>query len=93
LFAAITNGTATALNNVPGISADIVVAMRNAVKDANSSSFKVVYLSSLAFGGVSIVAAFFATDLDKYLTNFVNKSVNAREDAAKQKTSGVKSNV
>jgi len=78
LFAAITNGTAAAFAAVPGFSADIGAVTTEAVQDAYSSSFMVVYLSSLAFGGLSIIAAFFATDLAKYLTNFVNKSVDAR---------------
>jgi hypothetical protein len=85
LFAAMTN--ATALNEVPGISTKIIAAMGGAVMDANSSSFRVVYLSSLAFGGIAIISAFFATDLDKYLTNFVNKSVNAQEDSKRAKQS------
>ena len=72
LFVAVTNGTAAALNDVPGINKVILAALGDAIKNAYSSSFKVVYLSSLAFGGVSIIAAFFATDVDKYLTNFVN---------------------
>jgi hypothetical protein len=34
-----------------------------------------VYLSSLGFGGASIIAALFATDVTQYMTNFVNKTI------------------
>jgi hypothetical protein len=87
-FAAMTNGTAAAFNSVPGISGSIMAAFATAVQDGYSSGFKVVYLSSLAFGGVSIISAFFATDVDKYLTDFVNKSVNAQKDGLRGKAHG-----
>ena len=80
LFAAMTNGTTAALEKVPGVSAKILGAMATAVQDANSQSFKVVYLSSLAFGGVAIISAFFATNVDEFMTGFINKSVNAQQD-------------
>jgi uncharacterized membrane protein len=87
LFAAITNGTTAAFDSVPGISTTILTAMTSAIQDANASSFKVVYLSSLSFGGVSIIAALFATNVDKYLTDFVNKTITPgatkHEDAEK----------
>jgi hypothetical protein len=80
LFAAITNGTTAALNSVPGINSDILTAMSTAIQDANSSSFKIVYLSTLGFGGVSIIAALFATDVKEYLTGFVNKQISPVHD-------------
>jgi uncharacterized membrane protein len=75
LYTAITNGTTAALSSVPGVSSSILATMSSAVQDANSSSFKIVYLSCLGFGGVSIVAAMFATDVSKYMTSFVNKTI------------------
>jgi uncharacterized membrane protein len=77
LFAAITNGTTAALSSVPGINSNILATMSNAIMDANSSSFKIVYLSTLGFGGVSIIAACFATDVTEYMTNFVNKTIHS----------------
>jgi hypothetical protein len=77
LFAAITNGTTAALDSVPGINTNILAALNTATQDANASSYKIVYLSALAFGGVSIIAALFATNVDKYLTSFVNKTITS----------------
>jgi len=76
LFAAMTNGTAAALEAVPGMNDNILTAFSIATKDAYSHAFKIVYLSSLAFAGIAIVAAFFVVDVDKYLTNYVNKTIH-----------------
>lgn len=75
LFAAVAKGTTAALDKVPGMTTAIKVALAAAQKRAYARSFSVVYLSSLSFGGLALVVAFFATDVDKYLTNFVNKTV------------------
>lgn len=76
LFTAITNGTTAALQSVPGMDADILAVVGRTVKDAYSMSFKTVYLSSLGFGGLAVIASLFATDVDKYLTSFVNKTIS-----------------
>jgi Fungal trichothecene efflux pump (TRI12) len=75
LLAAVTNGTAAALESVPGITTNIMAAVADSAKTANAGSYQLVYLSSLAFGGVSIIAAFFAKPVDMYLTSFVNKTI------------------
>lgn len=76
LFAAMTNGTTAALEAVPGINSNIIAAYAEAIKDAYTHAFKIVYLSSLAFAGIAIVASLFITDIDKYMTNFVNKTLH-----------------
>ena len=76
LFGAIKNGTAAALEAVPGINAKIIAALGTATQDAYASSFKTVYLSSLSFGAVSIIASFFMTDIKHFLTDFVNKAIH-----------------
>lgn len=75
-FAAMTNGTAAAFETVPGINASILAAFGLATKHAYSHAFKIVYLSSLSFAGIAIVAALFVVDVDKYMTNFVNKTIH-----------------
>ncbi|EON69199.1 hypothetical protein W97_08558 [Coniosporium apollinis CBS 100218] len=76
LFAAMTNGTTAALQSVPGMNNNILAAFGEATKHAHSSSFKVVYLSSLAFGGVAIIASLFVQDVSKFMTDFVNKTIH-----------------
>ncbi|KAL5319252.1 hypothetical protein ACEPPN_012302 [Leptodophora sp. 'Broadleaf-Isolate-01'] len=86
LFEAVSNGTATALNAVPGINPGIIAALGIATKTAYSSSFKIVYLSSLGFGGFAVAASFFAKNVDQFMTDFVNKTVVNKSHHAKEKT-------
>lgn len=87
LFAAMTNGTTAAFESVPGINAKILSAFAEATKDAYAHAFKVVYLSSIAFAGIAIVASLFVTDIDKYMTNFVNKTIHKPKVGNKQEMS------
>lgn len=75
LFAATKKATAAALDSVPGMTTAIKVALTAAQKRAYAQSFSIVYLSSLSFGFLALAVAFFATDVDKYMTGFVNKTV------------------
>ncbi|OQV00212.1 hypothetical protein CLAIMM_05740 [Cladophialophora immunda] len=75
LFTAINNGTAAALEGVPGMTDGILGALALATKVAYAHAFKVVYLATLSFTGIGLVAAFFITDVDAFLTNYVNKTI------------------
>lgn len=76
LFAAVSNGTAAALKMVPGMSNGVSDALALATKHAQTHAFKVVYLVTLSFTGIRLVAAFFITDVTAYLTNYVNKTIH-----------------
>ncbi|KAI9767505.1 MAG: hypothetical protein M1835_007033 [Candelina submexicana] len=71
LFAAFKIGTPEALQTVPGITPAVVAAVTEPLKTAYAQSFKVVYLASIAFGGCAIVAACFARDVDRLMTDKV----------------------
>jgi len=71
LFTALASGTAAALEKVPGITTKIISAVGEAMKTADSQAFKTVYLTSIAFGGLSIIAALCASNVDEKLTNNV----------------------
>lgn len=75
LFQATAKATSSALDNVPGMTAAIKVVLQAAQKRAYAESFKIVYLSTLAFGGIALITSFFSADVDKYLTGYVNKTV------------------
>ncbi|KIW32625.1 uncharacterized protein PV07_04156 [Cladophialophora immunda] len=79
LFQAISKGTPAALEKVPGINAQILGVLDNAIKAANSSALRVTYLSTLAFGGCAIISSLFVGNMNQYLTNFVNKTVQKTE--------------
>jgi hypothetical protein len=73
LFAALPTGT---FDSVPGVTPKVLAALADATRLAYIHAFKIVYLSTLAFTAVSIVACFFVTDISKYLTNYVNKTIH-----------------
>jgi hypothetical protein len=76
VFAAMRNGTAAALQAVPGINAGIIAAYQTARKDSYSQSFQTVYLSAIAFGSIALLASFWIPNVDKLMTNFLNKRVD-----------------
>ncbi|KAI9718535.1 MAG: hypothetical protein M1812_003986 [Candelaria pacifica] len=79
LFAAIKIGTPEALQAVPGITPTILAAITEPLKTAYSQSFKIVYLTSIAFGGCAIVAACFAKDVDTLMTDQVARRLRGVE--------------
>ena len=75
LFAAISAGTATAMEQVPGITPNVIAAVEAALKVAYAQAFKTVYLTSIAFGGLAIIAALFTTSVDDLMTDFVARKI------------------
>jgi hypothetical protein len=76
LFAAMTNGTTAALEAVPGMKMSILAAFSAATRAAYTHAFKIVYLSSIAFASLAFIGCIFVTDVDKYMTDFVNKTIH-----------------
>lgn len=54
----------------------IAAALDTATKTSYTQSFRTVYLSSLAFSGVAMIASFFTVNVDSKMTDFVNKRVD-----------------
>lgn len=75
VLAAVANGTAAALEAVPGMNTIIEAAVADGVKTAYSSSFRTVYLASLAFGALAIIAALFSENIDHLLTGYVSRRI------------------
>lgn len=69
LLAAAKVNTAAAYARVPGISDAVKAAAALAVKLSYVSAFKLVYLVAIAFGGLSIIAAFCTISTDTSLKN------------------------
>ena len=79
LFLAITEGTASALAGVPGITPAVELAVSGAVQDAYASSFKTVYLVSITFGGLAMCAALLSKNIDELMTNDVARVMRGVE--------------
>jgi hypothetical protein len=77
LFQGITLGDFSA---VPGISADIISAVVPAVKDAYAMTFRTVYLCTIPFGALLIVAALLSPNVEQYLTDEVARKMHGRNE-------------
>ncbi|EED20904.1 siderophore iron transporter, putative [Talaromyces stipitatus ATCC 10500] len=58
-------------SNVPGITDKISVIVADAIKTAYAHSFRTVFLASIAFGGLAVIAAVFSVPIDSKLNNTV----------------------
>ncbi|KAL6247638.1 hypothetical protein RBB50_004986 [Rhinocladiella similis] len=72
LFKSLTTGQ---FATVPGITQEIIDAAIYANKRAWARSSETVFLVTLAFGGLMLVASLFAPDVEIYLTDFVPRAL------------------
>ena len=75
LYSAIANGTTSALEAVPGMNAEVLAAVGNAMKVAYAQAFQTVYLVSIVFGGLAIIAALFSESVDHLMTDYVARKI------------------
>ena len=69
---------------MPGISPAILAAGVATFKEAWAKTFKIVWLGTLAFGLLAVIASFFTSDIDDKLSHDVIR----RLDGAKAKPTG-----
>ncbi|KAJ5937122.1 hypothetical protein N7466_003572 [Penicillium verhagenii] len=79
LLTAVSTGSATATEAVPGITENIILVVTNATKTAYSQAFRTVFLASIAFGGAAIVAALLSVPMDDKLNNAVAAKLSGTE--------------
>ncbi|KAL1889157.1 hypothetical protein Sste5346_009106 [Sporothrix stenoceras] len=82
LLKAVTNGTAAALQAVPGMTPAIKQAVTLSQEKAYAASFQTVYLSSIPFCAVALIASFAVEDVTKYMTNTINKRIDGKRGIA-----------
>jgi hypothetical protein len=78
LFAGITAGS---FAKVPGITPTIEEAVGHAVKHAYSMSFRTVFLCTLPFGAIILVAAVISPNVEDYLTDDVARRLQGKSVA------------
>jgi MFS family permease len=71
LFEAIAAGTSTALSSVPGMSIEVESALTSAQKDAFSGATKIVFLVTISFGSLGVVATLFTNNIEHLMTDEV----------------------
>jgi len=86
LLIAVGNGTATALEAVPGMNNIVLGALALATKQAYAHALKIVYLATLGFTGIGFIAAFFIVDVDEFFTSYVNKTIHRPTGQRKEAT-------
>ena len=75
LFGALATGDFTA---VPGITPKIIAAVGGASQHAYASAFRMVFLATIPFSVLLVIAACFVPDMDKYLHNNVAKKLQGK---------------
>ena len=75
LFAGITAGS---FEKVPGITPEITAAVGSAVKHAYSMSFRTIFLCTLPFGAIILVAAIITPNVEDYLTDDVARRLQGK---------------
>jgi hypothetical protein len=78
LFAVITAGS---FAKVPGITPEIEEVVSHAVKHAYSMSFRTVFLCTLPFGAIILVAAMISPNMEDYLTDDVARKLQGKSVA------------
>ena len=73
LFEGITTGIFT---DVPGINEKILVVVGHAVKHAYAMSFRTVFLCTLPFGFLILIAAVISPNIEEYLTDDVARKLH-----------------
>ena len=69
---------AGSLAKMSGLNSTMLNAVTGIVPTAYSQAFKTVYLASLAFGGIAIVMSLFSKDVQKHLTDKVERKMHGR---------------
>lgn len=67
-------------SRVPGISPEIIAATGAAVQDAYAVSFRTVYLCTLPFGALLIIAGILSPNVEQYLTDEVARKMHGKTE-------------
>lgn len=72
LFVAI---TADDFSKVPGINSEIIAAVGSALKTAYTSSFRIVFYTTIPFSVILLLSSFLVPDMKKFLSDNVAKKL------------------
>ncbi|KAE8146978.1 siderophore iron transporter [Aspergillus avenaceus] len=81
LLTAVSASDAAAMKSVPGMTSQILALVSDAVKTAYSESFRTVFLVTIAFGGLSVMAAVCTVSVDSKLNNEVAAKLGGGEES------------
>jgi hypothetical protein len=81
---ALASGSTSAISAVPGVTKKVLAVAGVTLKEAYFESFEIVFLATIPFGVVALVAAFFAKDIDTRLTHDVVRWLDPRASRKSQ---------
>ena len=70
----------TPWSSIPGLTPGIRAAGVRAYQEANASAYKTVFLSTIAFCGVGVIATFFTPNVDALLTRDVVVQLRGKDE-------------
>lgn len=71
---------------VPGATANVISAVKSSLPNAYSQAFTTVYLASLGFGGLAIIASFVTKNAASFLTEKVERKLHGFDLKTKEKS-------
>jgi Fungal trichothecene efflux pump (TRI12) len=82
-FLAAIGGTGGSVSDVPGVNANIISVGTSAYQEANTSAFRVVFLSTIAFSAIGIISTFLLPNVDHLLTGGVAATLHPKQRSKK----------
>ncbi|KAJ4357492.1 uncharacterized protein N0V89_002068 [Didymosphaeria variabile] len=80
-------GSETLLSKIDGLTPEVLAAGTQAYRWAYTDAYKTIFLVSLAFGGLAIIASFFIPDVDHLMGGKVAATLTGREKERKTENS------
>ena len=77
------------LSTIEGVTPEIMAQGAQAYRWAYSDAYKTIFLVSLAFGGLAIIASFFIPNIDSLMGGKVAATLKGREKEAEQVKGGI----
>ncbi len=80
LLTAVSTGTQSALEAVPGMTSKILAVANAGASTSFAAAYAYVYYTAVALGIVSCLAALSTRDFDQYLTNHVSRQIYHKKE-------------
>jgi hypothetical protein len=76
---ALTSGSAATLNQIHGITPQIIAAGTRAYQEASADAYSTVYLSTIAFSAIAVVLTWFAPNTEELMSGKVAATLGGEE--------------
>lgn len=80
LLLALGSGQTSGLTAIPGVTPAILQVAATTLRQSYAMSFKIVYLATIAAGGLSFITSLFIPDIDDKLTSSIVRRLDVRNE-------------